>query len=299
MNKSTLQDRLAGYSGEAEWNVSLAPYTTLKIGGAAEIVAYPKTLEEVRVLLRHQIPYVVLGAGSNMLVRDGGIRDLVIQMRHWDEIAQCDATTLVAGGGVSYPRMAVFAQKHGLSGLEFAAGIPGTVGGAVMMNAGVPDGDTASRLKEVTLVGPGGHVASYKKSEMHFEYRRSGFPKGSVVIRAAFDLTPAPSVSIKAEMARRLAARRQSQPLAYPNVGSIFKNPPGDAAGRLIESVGLKGHRIGDAQISTRHANFMINRGQATARDMLSLIQMAQQWVKFERKIALELEIHVIGEDLC
>jgi UDP-N-acetylmuramate dehydrogenase len=246
--------------------------------------------------MRLRLPYFVLGAGSNLIVRDGGIAGVVLHLKHLKQVVQVGTDTLVAGAGASYPRLSVYAQKHGLGGLAFAAGIPGTVGGAVVMNAGIPNHETAAVLKEVTVVDHSGAVTSHKTEAIHFEYRHGRLPVG-VVTSATFGLTPASPEAIQSEIERLLTARRESQPLSLPNVGSVFKNPPGDFAGRLVEKVGLKGERIGDAQISPRHANFIVNLGKATARDVLALIHAIGKRVERECGVTLELEAKIVGRD--
>jgi UDP-N-acetylmuramate dehydrogenase len=258
---------------------------------------FPRTIEEVAAFMRLRLPYFVLGSGSNLIVRDGGIAGVVLHLKHFRQIVRSSPDMLVAGAGVLYPRLSVHAEKAGLAGLEFAAGIPGTVGGAVAMNAGIPDHETAAVLKEVTIVDPAGKVASHKMEKIHFGYRSSQLPAG-VVVSASFGLTPASSEALEVERERLLAARRKSQPLSLPNVGSVFKNPPGDFAGRLIEKVGLKGERVGEAQISPRHANFIVNLGKATARDVIALIRVVGQRVEQECGVTLELEAKIVGRAL-
>jgi len=288
---------LADYPGEVRFDAPMSAYTTLAVGGPAAAMVFPRTVEEVAWLMRRRLDFFVLGAGSNLVVRDGGIAGVVINTRYLDAVEATQADTLTAQCGTLYPRLAVHAQRHGLSGLEFAAGIPGTVGGAVVMNAGIPEQETASMLKEVTLVEEDGRIVSYKREALHFEYRRGTLPRG-VVVSACFGLRPAPCEEIKTRMAQLLARRRETQPLSHPNVGSVFKNPPGDFAGRLIEKAGLKGYRMGDAQISERHANFIVNHGQASARDVLDLIHMMGRRVETECGVRLETEVKVVGKDL-
>lgn len=296
----TLKEALTGYPGEVRFDEPVAPYTSLKVGGPAEAMVFPRASAEVVLLMerigRHHLPYFILGGGSNLIARDGGIPGVVIHLKHLSRITFQEPDTLLADAGVSYPRLSTEAMAKGLSGLEFAAGIPGTVGGAVAMNAGIPGEETGSVLSSVTLVDEEAKVRTLPKEAIRFGYRTAALPKG-IVISASFRLTPAPSAEVEQKLKRLLKRRRETQPLAYPNVGSVFTNPPGDYAGRLVESVGLKGFRIGDAQISERHGNFIINLGNAKASDVLSLIGEMQRRVKERHGIDLELEVKIVGRD--
>src|SRR5581483_827758 len=287
-----------GYPGEVRLNEPIAPYTSMKIGGPADAMVFPKSISDMVDLLerlnRSALPYFVLGGGRSLLIRDGGIAGVVIHLKHLNRIETAGPAGLTAQAGAPYPKLSLFAAERGLSGLEFAVGIPGTVGGAVAMNAGIPGEETAAVLEEIILADGAGGVRRVPKEEIAFGYRSAALPKG-VIVSASFSLSPAPVAEIDEKMKRLLQRRRETQPLSYPNVGSVFKNPEGDFAGRLIEAAGLKGRRSGGAQISEKHGNFIINRGEATAEAVLALIEEIRQKVRAEFGILLEPEVKVVG----
>jgi UDP-N-acetylmuramate dehydrogenase len=290
----------AGYSGEVRFDEPMAPYTSLKIGGVASAMIFPESPEAVsdwvKKMREAEVPYFVLGAGSNLLISEHGIAGVVIQLSHMNQGVLTGWETFYAEAGLSYPRLSTYAEKQGLSGLEFASGIPGTVGGAVAMNAGILGEETASVLKEITMVTAVGEIVTLPREAIGFSYRSAGLPDGAVIVSAEFRLQKADVREIEKKRISLLKKRRETQPLSYPNAGSIFKNPRlGGSAGSLIEAVGLKGHQIGGAQISERHGNFIINLGGATALDVSALIQFAKEKVFAEKGILLETEIKMIG----
>lgn len=295
-----------GYEGRVLFNEPMAPYTSLKIGGPAEAMVCPGSIEEVsdlvtRIKNSSDIPVFVLGAGSNLLILDSGIQGVVIHLEHLNQGMLTSDTTFYAEAGLSFPRLSAYVEKQELSGLEFAIGIPGTVGGAVAMNAGIPTEDTASILKSVTFITPEGVITTLPREAIAFSYREANLPEGAIVLSAEFRLQKAALGEIQKKRFDLLKRRRETQPLSYPNAGSIFKNPVGTTpAGALIESVGLKGYQIGAAQISERHGNFIVNLGGATAEDVMALIELAQERVLIEKGISLKPEIKIIGrQDLC
>ncbi len=291
---------LEGCSCEIQYDVSIAPYTSLKIGGPADVMAFPKTVTEVVAVMKrvsqHQLPFFVLGGGSNVLVLDGGIEGVVIQLDRLNRITRVDTRLLFAEAGVSYPKLSTHAMGCGLSGLEFAAGIPGTVGGAVAMNAGIPGEETWEVLKEIAFVDDKGEFEVIPAEYVRHGYRSAALPKG-VVVSACFSLSQAPVEQIEETIKGLMKRRRETQPLSFPNVGSIFKNPAGAYTGRLVEEVGLKGYSVGGAQISDRHGNFIINRDNALARDVLDLIKKVVHKVRQERGVKLELEVRIVGRE--
>jgi UDP-N-acetylmuramate dehydrogenase len=290
--------RAAGPAGvEIRQHEPMSRHTTMKAGGEADLLVVPQDVEGLRrVMLAAQragLPVMILG-GSNVIVQDGGIPGVVVKLSRLNRIRAIDATRIEAEAGVLLPRLARAAAKAGLSGLEFAVGIPGTVGGSIVMNAGTREGEMAPRIESVTLLRPDGEVVTLGREELRFRYRHADLPHGCVV-SARFALQPAPPAQIDATMARMLGERNATQPLHSPSAGCVFKNPPGDSAGRLIEAAGLKGHRIGDAQVSERHANFIINRGHAQAGDILTLIRHVGRQVEQRFGVTLELEVKIVG----
>ncbi len=295
--------------GEIRQNEPLCHHTSFGIGGPADILAYPADREDLIVLIKEMrkqgLPYFILGSGTNLLVRDGGIRGAVISLRNLNRIRTEREFRSVGGSfaalsseaGASLAKLLAFALEEGLTGLEFAAGIPGTVGGAICMNAGTTAGEIGDIIDSVTLLSPGGELLSRDRDEMRFGYRTSSIPDGHLVLDAKIILRRGDKAKVQARVNELMDKRKQRQPLGLPNAGSIFKNPLAEPAGKLIESVGLKGKTIGGAQVSEKHANFIVNRGKATAADVLALMRVVEQTVLEVRGIRLEPEIKVIGED--
>ena len=299
----------------------LAGHTTFRVGGPADMWLAAQSVADlvraVNLARQYQTPVFVLGAGANLLIGDGGLRGLVIENRSsrvdWPEDRSSDFNldvkrlTIIADSGVSLISLARRCAKRGLSGLEWAVGVPGTVGGAVINNAGAYGSDIAHNLIRAELLTPTGERVWQPVDWFEYGYRASKLKKQRlvgiglvpthnwIVLRAELQLTPAPVADIEARMAGYNARRKASQPPGA-TVGSMFKNPPGDYAGRLIEAAGLKGYRVGQAQISPVHANFFVNLGGATAADVLQLIDTARQAVKAKFGIELNLEIEVVGE---
>lgn len=295
------KDLRARLSGRVDEQVLMRRHTSFKIGGICEVMVYPKDVKELELVIRYceerDIPWRVIGLGTNILVRDEGIKEVVVNLREsFQELELIDETKVKAGAGVKLAKVVKFAGLNSLSGLEFAAGIPGTVGGAIVMNAGAEGKaiqDVVQRV-EFYRYPEGSWYESIK--DLKFFYRGLERKPKSVVLSAEFKLKEGKEREIRKRILEGLKHRRKTQPLRYPCAGSIFKNPEGNFAGRLIEKVGLKGTRIGDAQISEKHANFIVNRGRAKAKDVLALIDLARGRVKEESGIELELEIEVIGE---
>lgn len=298
--KKELAADLENFSGELCWHEPMASYTSLKVGGPADLLLFPHAVADLTllmpVLIKYRLPYFVLGNGSNLLVKDKGIEGVVIHLKYLNRIEQIGTNRLLAESGTAYPKLALYAMHKGLSGLEFASGIPGSVGGAVAMNAGIPNFETAQVLEAVTLLDVSGNTQEFSARDLQFSYRKTALPEG-LVVSALFALSPAQKGEIETRMKHFLKRRQLTQPLQKPNCGSVFKNPAGQHAGALIEAAGLKGFRIGDAQISERHGNFIVNRGKASASDCLALIAKMQNRVKQQEGIALELEVKVIGKN--
>ncbi len=282
----------------------MAKHTTFRIGGPAEIFAAPQTRDEliqiIRICDETAAPCLIIGDGANMLVSDKGIRGVVVQTSNINSI-EIENDTLTADTGARLAKISDAACKAGLTGLEFACGIPGTVGGAVYMNAGAYGREIKDVCESVTVYDrenePG--AASIKvlsNADMQFGYRQSALQSNPryVALGAAFKLTYGKTETIRAEMDVLLAKRKESQPLEYPSAGSVFKRPPGHFAGKLIQDAGLMGFLIGGAQVSTKHAGFIVNKGGATAEDVLKLIEHIQKTVSDKFNVNLEPEIKVI-----
>jgi UDP-N-acetylmuramate dehydrogenase len=287
-----------GLRGEVRFGAMLKPFTSFRIGGPADALVMPVDVEDltdlvVRARERH-VPLFVLG-GTNLLVRDGGIRGVVISLKRMTAMRHEGQGVIYAEGGVGMPTLMQFAQRQGLSGLEWAAGIPGTVGGCVVMNAGTRLGEMKDSLSAVHLLTPAGRVRRCPATALTFSYRKTHLPRG-IVVGAWVQLTLADRRSISTVVKDYLQYRKATQPLTVPNAGCAFKNPPGDSAGRLVESLGLKGLREGDAEVSLVHGNFIVNRGSASAADVLRLIRRVKQAVRTRAGVRLELEVKVVGE---
>ena len=280
-------------------NESLAKHTSFRIGGAAEVMAFPKTADELREILKMSAfldcKTAILGAGTNILAPDEGIAGLVICLKDLeDAMEQTDDTHIWVGAGVSMARAATFAANRNLSGLEFAHGIPGSVGGGVYMNAGAYGGEIAQVCSRVKVMDRDGNVRILSGEEMEFSYRHSRLEEeNAIVIRAEFALTPKPCEEIKAVMQDLMTRRRASQPLDLPSAGSAFKRPVGGYAAALIDQAGLKGFRVGGAAISEKHAGFAVNLGGATARDVKDLLQQVADKVFDDTGIRLEPEVRI------
>ncbi len=295
--RSDLRERLHDVRGEVRFDEGLARYTSMKIGGPADVLVIPADEDDLRAVLGvargARAPVFVLG-GTNVVVRDGGLAGVVIRLDRFKTVRSLGPTRLYAEAGVPFPTLSHAAKDQGLAGLEFAVGIPGTVGGAIVMNAGTQDGEIADVLESVRLMTPEGTVQDIAASRLGFRYRGSRLPPG-ILLGGTVALRAQPKEGIEERMQAILSYRRQTQPLHLPNAGCIFKNPPKQSAGRLIDGLGLKGYRIGGVQVSERHANFMVNTGGGTAKDLTALIRHVGRRVERERGITLELEVKIVG----
>ena len=299
--ETTLDQKITDYLPELKWLrvEPLARHTSFRIGGPAKRMAFPKTAEELIVLdgfLREaDVRTVLLGNGTNVLFPDEGLDAVVVATGELKEVRRIGDTELSADAGVSLARLATEAWQAGLTGLEFAHGIPGSLGGGVVMNAGAYDGALADVLTEVTALFPDG-VRTLKAEDLQLSYRHSIFTEQpeAVVLRATVRLRAGEPDAIKARMDELMEKRRRSQPLEYPSAGSTFKRPAGHFAGRLIEDAGLKGTRVGGAEVSTKHAGFIINSGGATCADVLALIEKIQKTVFDAAGVTLEPEVRII-----
>ncbi len=282
-------------------NAPMRDYTTLKLGGPADYLAFPRSGEEITALFdeagQNGLEVTVIGRGSNLLVLDGGIRGLVIRVEKNMKDISVSGTRMRAQAGALLSAAAAAAARAGLSGLEFASGIPGTVGGGVSMNAGAYDGELGQAVVLVRGVTPDGRSLCLSREEMNFGYRTSAVGStGMIVTEAELELTPGEETAIRARMAELNARRAEKQPLDQPSAGSAFKRPEGYYAAALIDQCGLKGYSIGGARVSEKHAGFLINNG-GTSADFLNLLKHVQKVVEERAGVHLEPEIRVLGEE--
>jgi UDP-N-acetylmuramate dehydrogenase len=297
-DRKRLEEAVAGLRGRVTFGAALRAYTSFKIGGPADVLVEPADVDDVRQLVVQaraaKVPLFVVG-GTNLLIRDGGIRGIVVSLSKLRAIREEAGAVLYAEGGVGMPTLIGYAIRRSFVGLEWAAGIPGTVGGCLVMNAGTRLGEMRDAVKAVRLVTTNGEVRDLPAASITFQYRRACLPKG-IVVGVWLQLRP----GVRAEIARvvkdYLHYRKDTQPLAMPSAGCVFKNPPRDSAGRLLEAAGLKGMRIGDAEVSTKHGNFIVNRGHASAADVIGLIQKIRRMIKQKAGVRLDLELKIVGE---
>ena len=277
-------------------NEPMSAHTTFKIGGAADILITVGNLSELQTVISAckdcGMPYMILGNGSNLLVSDKGIEGAVIALDGDFKEISVESETVTAGAGAKLSRLCTVAMEHSLSGLEFAYGIPGTVGGAMYMNAGAYGGEMKDVALSVTALSPDGSVREVPAAEMALGYRTSIFKtNGDIILFAKYNLHTGDKSAIKAQMEDIMGRRKSKQPLEYPSAGSVFKRPEGAFAGTLIEQCGLKGKIVGGAQVSEKHAGFIINVGGATCDDVMELVKLVQDTVKAETGYILEREI--------
>ncbi|HVQ34640.1 MAG TPA: UDP-N-acetylmuramate dehydrogenase [Candidatus Bathyarchaeia archaeon] len=289
----------AGFLGETLEEEPLAPYTTWRIGGPAEVLATPKDRSDVLVAVgwarERGVPWRILGNGSNVLVDDAGVRGIVLRLRRALDEASVAGTTICAGAGASFPALANLAARHGLSGLEFAAGIPGTLGGALVMNAGWHEHETKGIVTSVDVLEDG-RVATFDRDACGFGYRVSAFRgRPVVVLGAELSLSRDDPKAVRERLDGFAAHRKATQPTELPSCGSTYLKPPGDFAGRLIEAVGLKGKRVGGIEVSEKHANFFVNVGGGTSRDVLALTELVEARVLAKLGVALTREFELWG----
>lgn len=278
----------------------MSKHTTFRIGGVADIFVTPaisKIAEVMQIAKEYEIPVTIIGNGSNLLVGDKGIRGLVVSFGRAAEELRVDGTSITIGAGTLLSKAAQLAAKEGLSGMEFAAGIPGSLGGAIVMNAGAYGGEMKDIVEAVTVLDAEGKIQRLTNEEMDFSYRHSCIvEKDYIVLSATVKLIPQDEMLIRAQMDDFKMRRVEKQPLEYPSAGSTFKRPEGYFAGKLIEDAGLKGYAVGDAEVSVKHSGFVINKGKATAKDVLQLIKDVQDKVYDMFQVKLEPEVKMLGE---
>jgi UDP-N-acetylmuramate dehydrogenase len=295
--------------GRVLQNELLASHTSIQIGGPADVLIFPEDARDIQTILksRKKIPVYILGEGSNLLASDRGIRGIVISLKEcFKEIKRPlffkkedgkRRAVIKVGAGAKMSYLAKHAARFSLKGIERLVGIPGSLGGAIIMNAGAEGAEIGHVLRSVTRITRNGEIETLKGGDLSFQYRKTIFPgESGVIIEAEIELEEGDRSEIMSTMDRHLSRRAQTQPLTIPNSGSIFKNPEEDAAGRIIESIGLKGYSIGKAGVSIRHANFIVNKGGATAKDVIQLIKHIQKEVKEKTNIDLQTEIVIIGD---
>lgn len=300
-NLTDFQQKMADLLPELELrnNESMAKHTSFRIGGPAEVMAFPKTVAELAEVLKVSAlldcKTAILGAGTNVLAPDAGLSGLVICLKDClGGMERIDDTHIRVAAGVTMTRAAVFAANAGLSGFEFAHGIPGTVGGGVYMNAGAYGGEICQVCTQVEVMDMAGNLRTYTGEEMNFSYRHSRLEdEGGIVVSAVFALTHKATEEIRAVMQDLMGRRSASQPLDMPSAGSAFKRPVGGYAAALIDNAGLKGHRIGNAAVSEKHAGFVVNLGGATAEDVKNLLNDVSDRVFRESGIRLEPEVRI------
>lgn len=287
--------------GKVKVNEMLSQHTTMKIGGPADLLIEPSSLENIQKVMtfikKRNIPWRAIGRGSNLLVSDKGIEGVVIKLGSGLDHLTINDSAITVGGGHSLVSLSTLISKKGLSGLEFASGIPGSVGGAVYMNAGAHGSDISKILTKAHILFEDGTIEWLTNDEMEFTYRTSVLQKKrpGIVLEAEFKLTEGDRTTIVSKMQKNKDYRKETQPWNFPCAGSIFRNPLPNYAGKLIEEAGLKGFQIGGAKISEMHGNFIVNAGNATAKDVLDLIQYIKDKIQALYGIEMETEVEIIG----
>ena len=289
-------------SNEAiKYNESMKKHTTMKVGGNAKVLVEPKTIEEIKEIIEYakenNIDYYLLGKGSNLVVSDDGIDGIVIKISSKFSEVKVSGNEIYATSGVSMPYISILAKENSLSGFEFASGIPGTIGGGIKMNAGAYGGEICDVVKEITYLDEDGKIKTINKDEAKFGYRDSIFKRNSklVILSATFKLEQGNKEKIGELMKKNNESRRLKQPIEMPSAGSVFKRPEGHFVGPMIIECGMQGYSIGGAEVSKKHAGFIVNKGNATCKDILELIDEIKRKVYEKFQINLEVEIQFIG----
>lgn len=285
---------------KVKFNEPLKNHTFIKIGGNADILIHPTTIDEITKIVEianlHQLPLTVIGKGSNVIIKDGGIRGVTISLSHFDQI-KVNEDSMIAQSGVDIIEVSRLALEHSLTGLEFACGIPGSTGGALYMNAGAYGGQIADVVERATVITKDGAVLEIPREEMKFGYRNSLFKMDHyIILEAEFGLEKGNKEDIASKMKELTFLRESKRSLEFPSCGSVFKRPEGHFAGKLIQDCNLQGTRIGGAEISMKHAGFIVNVDHATAQDYMDLIQFIQKKVYDTFQVELETEVIFLGE---
>ena len=286
--------------GKVLLDAPLRRFTSMRVGGPADSMLFPRDVRElgrvVRFARRKRIPILILGKGTNLIVRDGGFRGWVVNLTQGLKRFETDGETIEAEAGLSLQRLVRFSIQRSLTGLEAFFGIPGTVGGGLAMNAGAWGAELKDVVSTVTFMKENGEVLERPRGRLRFFYRRLSFPPSWIILKGRFQLKKGRKQEITERVRSYSEMRRRTQPLGYPSAGSIFKNPKEGPAGKWIDEIGLKGFRIGEAMISDLHANFIVNLGKATAQDVITLMDRVEKRIYQEKGISLEREVRVIGE---
>lgn len=284
-----------------KFNHALSDYSYTKTGGEADVIAFPKSKDEVKQIIdwakEFDAPLTILGNLSNLIVKDGGIRGIVMILTDMNAIS-VDGHYIYAESGAGIIEVSREAYRHSLTGLEFACGIPGSVGGAVFMNAGAYEGEITDINVKIEAINREGQFLTYTNEDAEFAYRHSVFQENdNIILGVSFELQPGDQEAIKEKMDHLTELRESKQPLEYPSCGSVFKRPVGYYTGKLIQDAGLQGHRIGGAEISRKHAGFIINVGGATATDYVEMIEYIQETIWNLNSVRLETEVRIIGRE--
>ena len=286
--------------GEVRFKEPLSFHTSLRIGGTADIFVVPQDVDDIRHALmfaeREQLPVSVIGGGNNLLVKDRGVRGVVLRLEGCLGRAEFHGEEAIAGAGVSLSALIREAAALNLGGVECLVGIPATIGGALAMNAGTPDGWIGDFVSAVYFLHPDGSLGEFKPGAGAFSYRVFHAPARAVLIGCRLQFHRRPYAEIQKDIRARLKHKKTTQPLALASAGCVWKDPPNDTATRLLEKCGLRGKRVNGAEISSKHANFVVNRGGATAADVLALLDLARERVRTQFGVALEPEMRIIGE---
>lgn len=303
MIETSIYKEIEAFASEGAllYNEPLRNHTTFRVGGEADAFLSVKNEEELKKALQlcreHNVPYFILGNGSNLLVSDTGFRGLVISIGKDMAQITLEGTRITAQAGALLSTVAQTAAKNGLTGMEFASGIPGSIGGAMVMNAGAYDGEMKMIVESVTILAEDGSIRAYSNEEMEFGYRTSRLKREKgIVLSVTVSLTEGDKTAIIEKMNDFAARRREKQPLEYPSAGSTFKRPEGMFAGKLIMDAGLRGYTVGGAQVSEKHCGFVINKDNASAEDIHTLIHSVQEKVREESGVTLEPEVIFVGD---
>jgi UDP-N-acetylmuramate dehydrogenase len=300
MGRDYKKEALGLIEGRVLFNVPMRQFTSIKVGGPADSLFFPKNVNELRKVIRYanrkNIPTLILGKGTNLVVKDKGVRGWVVSLTQGMKKVQMNGDAVEAEAGLSLQRLIQFSIEKGLTGLEPFFGIPGTVGGGLAMNAGAWGVELKDVVLSITFMKKNGEVIERSRPKLKFYYRRLVLPSSWIILKGRFQLKKGRKEEIFERVKSYSEMRKRSQPLDYPSAGSIFKNPEEGPAGKWIEEAGLKGFRMGQAMVSDRHANFIINLGKARAEEVINLMEWIERKIYEEKGISLEREVSVVGE---